>query len=112
MAVSKNNRKKSKKRSKGHAAPQTQEIQQTNAQRMRDWNREQIYKFAALGIMVVGFLIAMFTPYGIVGYPITFVGSLLCLFKTKWDTTNHKISFVCYIVYCILVAMLWIQLIR
>ena len=104
MAASKNNRKKGKKRTKGHKSPVRTPAEQSAKKRTEyDW-----FGMAGLALMLAGFLGAMFTPYGLAFYPITFVGALMGLVKSKWDTTPHKISVVCYIVYCLLVAYMWV----
>lgn len=108
MAVSKNNRKKGKKRKKGHMDPQklalvSEKETETTPEEKTDW-----LSFVSVGILLVGFLGAMFTSYGLIFYPITFAGALMSLLRTKWDTTSHKISNVCYIVYGVTVAIVWI----
>lgn len=105
MAVSKNNRRKGKKRTKAHAAPvrQTEEKQEPSNRGGYDW-----FNMAGLAIMLAGFLGAMFTQYGLVFYPITFVGAVMGLVRTRWDTWPHKVTVICYIVYCIAVAGIWI----
>ena len=106
MATSKNNRKKGKKRTKGRAASQSQRSR-TEVKRVRDWKSDQFIDFIALAVMVAGFLLACFTDYGVVGYPLAAVGAAIGLVRTKWDTTNHKITIVCYIVIIILLVLTW-----
>ncbi len=104
MAVSKNNRRKGKKRTKAHASPVRQgEEKQESKYGGYDW-----FSMAGLAIMLAGFLGAMFTQYGLVFYPITFVGAVMGLVRTRWDTWPHKVTVICYIVYCIAVAGMWI----
>lgn len=106
MAVSKNNRKKGKKRTKGHMAPPKPvevEEEQAAPEEKTDW-----INMVSLALLLIGFLGAIFTSYALVFYPITFVGGLISLLRTKWDTTSHKISKVCYIVYCVTVAVVWV----
>ncbi|HIV67593.1 MAG TPA: hypothetical protein IAA32_01850 [Candidatus Butyricicoccus stercorigallinarum] len=101
MAVSKNNRRKGKKRAKGRAA----QARPAEAARRRsyDW-----LGMVGLALMLAGFLGAMFTPYGLVFYPVTFAGAVIGLVQTRRDAWHHKITFVCYIIYCIAVAVMWV----
>ncbi len=56
MAQSKNNRKKGrKKNNKSHAAQTTK----NTVPRMRNWDKEKKIRFACLGIMIVGFVLAL-----------------------------------------------------
>lgn len=113
MATSKNNRKKGKKRQKSRSAQQAQEKRNAaEVTRMRDWKRDQVINFVALVIMVGGFLVATFTSYGIVGYPIAALGAAVSLVRTKWDTTNHKISIVCYVAVIILLMLSWFNMLN
>lgn len=109
MAVSKNNRRRTKKRTKNHMSPQKQadKLDEARAESKSsiDW-----FSLTGFALMLVGFLAATFTPYGLICYPITFVGALMCLIKTKPDTSHHKVSFVCYIIYCVAVAIMWVSL--
>lgn len=109
MAQSKNNRKKSKKKNKNHMS--RQDTERNSVQRARDWNKTQIIKFASMGVMVAGFLLAMIGGLAsMIGYPIAFVGAAACLVQTPWDTTNHKITKVVLCVFCILSAMQFVLL--
>lgn len=110
MAVSKNNRRKPKKRTKNHAAPQGQTAKQSGGQASASKQKMDLFGLTGFALMLAGFLAATFTPYQLIFYPITFIGALMCLLKTKWDTRTHKISFVCYIVYCAAVAVMWVGL--
>lgn len=111
MATSKNNRKKGKKRAKNHAARQAQEQKSASeVKRVRDWKQEQVISFVALAIMVVGFLLASFTSYSIIGYPVAALGAAVGLVRTKWDTTNHKITIVCYVVIIVLLMLTWFSM--
>ena len=109
MATSKNNRKKGKKRAKNRSPQQVQEKNAAKVKRVRDWKREQVISFVALAIMVVGFLLASFTSYGIIGYPIAALGAAVGLVRTKWDTTHHKITIVCYVVMIVLLMLAWFE---
>ncbi len=111
MATSKNNRKKGKKRAKSHSVQQTQDRRSAaDVKRVRDWKREQVLSFAALAVMVAGFLIASFTSYGIIGYPLAALGAAIGMVRTKWDTTNHKITIVCFIVVIVLSMLTWFSI--
>lgn len=107
MAVSKNNRRKPKKRTKNHMSPQKQ-VKQTQEKQAAPKATLDWFSIAGFALMLIGFLVATFTSYSIAFYPVTFVGAVMCLMKTKWDTRAHKISFVCYIVYCVAVAIMWV----
>lgn len=104
MAVSKNNRRKGKKRAKPHGSSAHQaEEKQVSKYGTFDW-----FNMTGLALMLMGFLGAMFTEYGVIFYPATFVGAGMGLIKTKWDTRQHKVTVVSYIIYCIAVAVMWI----
>ena len=108
MAQSKHNRKKSKKKNK-HAASRREAG--GSAQRARSWNRTQRAKFISLGVLVVGFLVAMLGgTASLIGYPISFAGAVACLVQTPWDTTNHKITKVVLCMFCILSAIQFVLL--
>lgn len=104
MAVSKGNRKKGKKRTKNHMSPQ----KQVEEKQVTPKEKTDLYSLAGLAIMLVGFLGAMLTPYGLIFYPVTFVGAFMGMMRSKWDTTMHKLSTVGYVAYCVVVALAWI----
>lgn len=109
MAQSRNNRKKSKKKNKNHASPQTASY--GSVKKVRDWKQEQVVKFIALGVMVVGFLLSMIGGMAsLIGYPAAFLGAAVSMTLTKWDTTNHKITKVVLCIFCILCAMQFVLL--
>ncbi|MCD8355475.1 MAG: hypothetical protein LUE11_02730 [Clostridia bacterium] len=111
MAQSKNNRKKSKRKNKNHTSGQAA-AGRGSVQKARDWNKEQVFKFASLGVMIVGFVIAMIGGVAsLIGYPITFLGAAACMVQTEWDTTNHKITKVVLCIFCILSAMQFVMLV-
>lgn len=110
MAQSKNNRKKSKKKNKNRTSGQ--EAGRSSVQKARDWNKEQVFKFASLGVMIVGFVIAMIGgTASLIGYPIAFLGAAACMVQTEWDTTNHKITKIVLCIFCILSAMQFVMLV-
>lgn len=108
MAVSKNNRKKSKKRQQ-HMSPVKRAEREAEQEKKSSLGIEWV-SFIGLILMVMGFVVAMFSDYGIVGYPVSFVGAAMSLSQTKWDTRRNKISVVSYIVYCAAVAFMWINI--
>ncbi len=108
MAVSKNNRRKTKKRQQ-HMSPVKREERTAQPDNKSSLGIEWI-SFIGLILMVLGFVVAMFSDYGIVGYPVSFAGAAMSLSQTKWDTRRNKISIVSYIVYCAAVAYMWINI--
>lgn len=110
MAQSKHNRKKSKKKNRNRTSLQTAE--RSSVQKVRDWKQEQVIKFIALGVMVIGFLLSMIGGMAsLVGYPAAFVGAAVSMAMTQWDTTNHKITKVVLCIFCMLCAMQFILLV-
>lgn len=104
MAQSRNNRKKSKKKNRNHTSSQTND--RTSVKKVRDWKQEQMVKFIALGVMVLGFVLAMIDGMAsLIGYPVAFLGAAVSMVLTPWDTTNHKITKIVLCVFCILCAM-------
>ena len=112
MAVSKNNRRKKTKRTQNHCAPagfgQKQQAkvaaqQEQEAIEKKRWRISML----ALVFMVVGFLIAA-QGNRFIGYPITFVGGVLGLYSARTLSKGRKITIVCYTIYCVLVAYMWI----
>ena len=109
MAQSRNNRKKSKKKNKNHTSQQA--AGRGSVKKVRDWQQEQVFKFIALGVMVVGFLLAMVCgTASLIGYPVAFIGAAVSMVLTQWDTTNHKITKVVLCIFCILSAMQFVLL--
>ena len=116
MAVSKNNRKKSKKRVKGHAAPITNTTmskeltpeQMEQKQMLKNNNRGLIYML----VMLLGFAGGMFTDYGIVCYPISIAGALAGLFSMKRRTKRDTVIYICYIVYIAAIATVWFEMVK
>ena len=110
MAVSKGNRKKHK-RNKNHSAPEgfgkkktaQEQAEQAAAMEKKRWRTSMV----ALILMVVGFLIAA-AGYHFVGYPITFAGGVLGLHSARTLTKGRKVTIVCYTIYCVLTAYMWI----
>ena len=110
MAQSKNNRKKGrKKNNKSHAAQTTK----NTVPRMRNWDKEKKIRFACLGIMIVGFVLALIDNRitALIGYPLAFIGAAASMVNTQWDTTNHKITKLVLCVFCMLCAMQFVLLI-
>lgn len=109
MAQSRNNRKKGKKKNRNHASPQ--KMDRGSVTKVRDWKQEQVIKFIALGVMVVGFLLTMIgSTASMIGYPVAFLGAAVSMVLTPWDTTNHKITKVVLCIFCILCAMQFVLL--
>lgn len=110
MAQSKNNRKKGrKKNNKSRAAQTTKNVVPT----MRDWDKEKKIRFACLGVMIVGFVLALIDNRitSLIGYPLAFIGAAASMVNTQWDTTNHKITKIVLCVFCMLCAMQFVLLI-
>ena len=112
MAVSKNNRRKGKKRKQNHAAPKVeQRLTEAQKQELEEKKKEN-NKFLKLSIvacviMVIGFVIG-WAGYGVIGYPISFVGAVMGLVMTRKQDRGRKVTIVCYSIYCVLVAYMWI----
>ncbi|HIV67592.1 MAG TPA: hypothetical protein IAA32_01845 [Candidatus Butyricicoccus stercorigallinarum] len=111
MAVSKNNRKNGKKRTKGHRAPVTDEQRkravQVNTEAQEREKKRFRLSLIAIAVMAVGLFIA-WQGYRIFGYPITFVGGLAGLYAARHQDKGRKVTIVCYTIYCLLVAYMWI----
>lgn len=69
--------------------------------------------FACLGIMIVGFVLALIDNRitALIGYPLAFIGAAASMVNTQWDTTNHKITKIVLCVFCMLCAMQFVLLI-
>lgn len=110
MAVSKNTRKKSKKRTQNHSAPvntaeKLKREQEAEAQR-RETKKHLWQSIAAPILMLVGVLIAYI--FGIrIGYPISFAGGLWGMYAAHFQEKGKRMTMVCYGAYCVLVAYQW-----
>lgn len=115
MATNKNNRKKGKKRQQMHKRPVPQHVaearKQIEEEEVKELKRSQTVSMVGVLCMVIGFAAAMLTDITIVkliGLPISFVGSILCLFTIRPDVKHKTIAIVGYIIYCVLIAYLFI----
>ena len=110
MAQSKNNRKKGRKKNNKPRAAQTTK---NAVPAMRNWDKEKKIRFACLGVMIVGFVLALIDNHitSLVGYPLAFIGAAASMVMTQWDTTNHKITKIVLCVFCMLCAMQFVLLI-
>lgn len=112
MAVSKNNRKKGKKRQEVRRRPVTEaqlRAQEKIAQQeAKDAGHERTVSFLAILLMFAGFVVAML-GYRIIGYPITFIGALVSVFMTPKDLKHRKLTIGLCIVYMVMVAVLWLS---
>ena len=111
MAVSKNNRKKGKKRAQSHRAPVTeqqrkQELQVDEAMQQKEKKRFRM-SLVAIAVMAIGLFVA-WKWSRLIGYPITFVGRLVGLYAARQQDKGRKVTIVCYSIYCVLVAYMWI----
>lgn len=111
MAVSKNNRKKGKKRAQSHRAPVTQqqrkqELQVDEAMQQKEKKRFRM-SLVAIAVMAIGLFVA-WKWSRLIGYPITFVGGLVGLYAARQQDKGRKVTIVCYSIYCVLVAYMWI----
>lgn len=112
MAVSKNNRKKKTKRTQNHSAPKvekrlTEAQKQELIQKQEQNNKHFKLSIVACVIMVVGFVMA-WAGYDLIGYPISFAGGVMGLVLTRKQDKGRKVTIICYTIYCILVAYMWI----
>ena len=110
MATSKNNRKKGRKRQQMHSRPIPDYVAKAQAEQekeeIKSMQRTQNISFFGLVIMIVGFVLVVM-GYALIGYPVTFAGSLIGLLTTPQDMKHRKITIGGHIVYCIMVAFLW-----
>ena len=111
MAVSKNNRKKGKKRAQSHRAPFTeqqrkQELQVDEAMQQKEKKRFRM-SLVEIAVMAIGLFVA-WKWSRLIGYPITFVGGLVGLYAARQQDKGRKVTIVCYSIYCVLVAYMWI----
>ena len=110
MATSKNNRKKGRKRQQMHHRPIPDHVAKAQAEQekeeIKSMQRSQNISFFGLVIMIVGFVMVVM-GYALVGYPVTFAGSLIGLLTTPQDLKHRKITIAGHIIYCVMVAFLW-----
>jgi hypothetical protein len=115
MATSKNNRKKGRKRQQMHKKPVPDYVVKAEQERMeaerKADDRTRTWSFLGLILMIVGFVVAVM-GYPIIGYPLTFVGAVIGMFTTSSESKHPRIVMGGYMVYCVLVAVLWITLLR
>lgn len=111
MAVSKNNRRKKRKRTQNHSAPVSAVSQ--NMEREVEVEQEAKEKRAmrlniiGIVIMIAGFVLA-WRGYRFAGYPITFSGALVGIISTRMQNNGRKLTIAGYTLYCIMVAYMWI----
>lgn len=109
MAESKNNRKKKKKRTQNHRAPDLpptkEEIAQEEAA-VQEQKKQLKLSIVAFALMAVGFLLAQFWS-SFVGYPISFVGSILGIATARSQEKGRTVTIVCYTIFSVLVAYMW-----
>lgn len=111
MAVSKNNRRKKRKRTQNHSAPVTsQQIakeQKIDEEKQIQEKKRLRLSIIAIVIMMAGLLVA-WKVSRFFGYPLTFVGGVIGLVTARLQDKGRKVTIVCYTVYCILIAYMWI----
>ncbi len=112
MAVSKNNRKKGKKRTQSHRAPVTEQQRKQEIQVDQEMLAKEKLRFrlslAAIIVMAIGLFVA-WKWSRLIGYPITFVGGLAGLYAARQQGKGRKVTIVSYSIYCLLVAYMWIS---
>lgn len=111
MAVSKNNRKKGKKRTPSHRAPVTaqQREQKTRIEEKQRVQEKQNLRLSLIAVAIMG--VGLFVAWRwsrLIGYPITFVGGLAGIYAERKSGKQRKLTLICYTIYCILVAYMWI----
>ena len=117
MAVSKNNRKKGKKRVKGHMAPAGAVPKPGDKLTPEQMEQKQMLKKNNRGligmlIMLLGFAGGMFTDYGLICYPISVVGAMMGLLSIKRKTKRDTVIYVCYVVYIAAIATVWFEMLK
>lgn len=111
MAVSKNNRRKKRRRTQNHSAPvdmakRQEELRASEEQQALE-KRHLRLSVIAVVIMVAGLMIAWKAGH-VIGYPITFVGSLVGLYAARKQGKKQRVTVICYTIYSALIAYMWI----
>lgn len=113
MAVSKNNRRKKRKRTQNHSAPVIEkhlteaEVQELEHKQQQE-NKRLKWSIIFIVIMIGGFVIARAAAAPLIGYPISFIGGIGGLATTRTQEKGKTVTVICYTIYCILVAYMWI----
>lgn len=109
MAESKNNRKKKKKRTQNHRAPDLpptkEEIAKEEAA-VQEQKKQMKLSIVAFVLMVAGFILAQFWST-LIGYPISFVGSILGIMTARSQARGRTVTVICYTIFAVLVAYMW-----
>ncbi len=110
MAVSKNTRKKSKKRTQNHSAPvnmaEKRKREEAEAVQRKEAKKHLWQSTAALALMLIGIIVA-YKLSGLIGYPISLAGGVLGLYASQFQEKGRRITMACYGIYCVLVVYQW-----
>lgn len=109
MAVSKNNRKKGKKRAASHAAPTsgTKQPQQAAVPQSRS-STSTALKGLALVLMIVGLAIVYYSGH-VIGFPLSIAGAAIGLFYVRKDQHFRFVTRACYGVFIAVMICYWIS---
>lgn len=111
MAESKNNRKKKKKRNHNHRAPDlppTKEEVAKAEEVQKEQSKMLWLSILSFVLMLVGFVIAQ-TWSGLIGYPISFAGSIMGIFAAHTQEKGRAVTVICYTIFAVLVAVMWFR---
>lgn len=112
MAVSKGNRGKKKKRTQNHRAPVRPEVQKQEAEKAQQ-QRESAKKYlimsmVSFAVMVIGFVMANYVGWYLIGYPISLIGALCGIYSAGKQSRGARVTQVCYGIYSALVIYMWV----
>lgn len=108
MAVSKNNRKKGKKRTANHSpAGSTKQPQQTTAPQSGT-STSTLLKGLALLFMIAGLAIVYYSGH-IIGFPLSIAGAVIGLFYVRKEQHFRFVTRACYGVFIAVMICYWIS---